>query len=159
MFKDSEIKEKRRPPSFWLKVVVVVAIALIVINAFRVKPPPEKVANSDPPVENTKGVLVDGPVAIEPDGFVSHRMSFPYRSTVKGMFRVRERGPRVTAMILDEENLNKWRQGSEYAAATSTGRVPAGRISRVLEAGTYFLVFDNRDGNKPLVVDASFTVE
>jgi len=159
MFEDSEVKEKRRPPSFWLKIVVVVAIAMIVINVFRVNPPEEKLNRPAPIVEDKKGSLVQEPVSIGSGEFVSYRMSFPYSSILKGSFRVGEKGNRVLVLVLDEENFAKYRDGGEFVSLVSTGLVPAGKINRKLEAGTYYLILDNREGTEPRSVDANFTVE
>jgi len=159
MFEESEAEEKRRPPSFWLKIAVVVAVAMIVINAFRVNPPRDVANRPVPVVEDTKGPVVEEPVAIEADDIAPFRMSFPYASTLKGSFRVREKGNRVLVILVDEANRKKYIEGGEYATLTATGRNPAGKINRKLEAGTYYLIFDNRGGSASLIVDAAFMVE
>lgn len=159
MFERSEVDGRGRPPSFWLKIVVVVAIALIVINAFRVNPPDAIARRQTPFVADTKGPIVQEPITVEVDDNNAYRMSFPYASTLKGSFRVREKGNRVLVLVLDEENRNKYLKGDEYSTLVSTGRNPSGKISRKLDAGTYFLVFDNRGGTAPQIVDAGFVVE
>ena len=159
MFEDSEVKEKRRPPSFWLKIVIVVAIAIIVMNAIRVNPPEEKMNRPAPFVEDKKGPLVHEPVTVEVNGFEVFRMSFPYSSTLKGSFRVRKKENGVLVLVMNEENYMKYREGENFTPLTSTDRNPSGKIDRKLDPGTYFLVFDNRGGAEQQVVDADFSVE
>jgi len=159
MFEESEVEDKRRPPSFWIKIALVVAIAMIVINAIRVNPPEEKANRTAPVVEDTKGPIVQEPFTVEADGIAPYRMSFPYSSTLKGTFRARDKGNRILVMLLDEANRNKYLEGSEYTTLISTGRNPHGKIDRKLDAGTYYLIFDNRGGAKPQIVDANFSVE
>jgi len=63
----------------------------------------------------------------------------------------------VTCLILDEANYEKWRNGDEFTPVNSTGRVPVGRVSREVEPGVYFIVFDNRASqDKNAIVDVSF---
>jgi len=159
MFEESEVKENRRPPSFWLKIVIVVAGAMIVINAFRVNPPEEKMNRPAPVVEDKKGPLVQEPVTVAANSFEAFRMSFPYSSALKGSFRVLEEGNLVLVLVLDEANYTKYRAGGKFTSLVSTGRNPSGKIDRKLEAGTYFLVFNNRGGAEPQIVDANFAVE
>jgi hypothetical protein len=50
--------------------------------------------------------------------------------------------------------------GRKLPAATSTGNVPSGTISRVLTPGVYYLVLDNRASkDKPANLELDFTVE
>lgn len=159
MFAEAEVEEKRRPVSFWLKIVLVVAIAMIVINAIRVNPPEEKANRPAPAVEDTKGPVVEQPITVEADGIIPYRISFPYASTLRGSFRVREKGNRILVMVMDEENRNKYLEGAEYVTLVSTGRNPSGNVNRKLEAGRYYLIFDNRGNTEPVMVDAGFMVE
>lgn len=76
MFEHSTVEEKGHPLSFWLKIIGVVAIALIIINVFRVNSPQGGGTPPVPVVEDTKGPVVQDAISIEPSGFVPYRIAF-----------------------------------------------------------------------------------
>jgi hypothetical protein len=161
MFDSSDIKEKKRGAAFWLKIAAGVVLVLLAFNVYRVnrtEPPP---ASPTPvPVQYTKGEIVSGRISIESGDFMSYRIALNHRSMITGNFRVVGKDPWITCLVLDETNFEKWRAGNEFTAVNSTGSVPVGRVSRELEPGTYFLVFDNRSSqDKIALVDVSFSVE
>lgn len=159
MFENSDLKEPRPLLMFWLKIILVVAAALAVVNFFRVNPPPDRAIDTPHIVEDTKGVVVKDVVEVAPGSIVSYRLSFPYRSRLKGSFRVREKGTRVLVMVTDETNLSRSPDAIDFSSIVSTGSVPKGVINTTLEAGTYFLVIDNRASIETALVDADFLVE
>lgn len=145
-----------------LTIIGCVIVALFVINLIRLNPPaalqdeaptPEVSSHSD-------GPIVNGEIAIEPGSFLQYRLNFNYRSTIKGTFKVRYGSPWIACLILTEPNFEKWKAGQEFVATNSTGKVPKGVISRRLEAGVYYLVFDNRTSQqKATSAEADFSVE
>lgn len=154
MFENSEVRTTRRSAAFWLTLVFCLLAALFLINLVRVNVPDRKTAAATPFVApHTEGTIASEVARIDAGGFLSFRANFIHRATVNGQFRVDGNGPWVTFLILDEDNYQKWRAGEEFAAAVSTGRVPSGRVARVLEAGTYFLIFDNRLSETDVVLD------
>jgi len=161
MFEHSEIKETKRGPAFWFKVAGGILLVLLAYNIYRVNRPELPSASPTPvPVEYTEGEIVNGRTSIGPGEFDSYRADFNHKTTIKGNFRVASPDQRIAFMILDESNFEKWRSGNDFTAATTTGNVPSGHVVRVLEPGTYFLVFNNKASlDRSVVVDTSFTAE
>ena len=161
MFENSEIKILRRGPSFWLTAAFCAAAVLFVINLVRVnRPRPQTLQTAKAPVEpHFQGTIANERSAIESGGTLPFRVHFNYRSRIKGNFRVARSEPRILFLILDEKNYEAWARGNEFTAAVSTGNVPAGEISRILDAGTYFLIFDNRSSEIRAVVDIHLRAE
>lgn len=146
----------------WITIIGCVIVALFVINLFRVNPPAASNEASPTPVVNphTEGPIVTGRVNIEPGAFLQYKLNFNYKSTVRGVLRVPRGEPRIACLILNESNFEKWKSGSEFVAATSTGPVPRAHITRTLDTGVYYLVIDNRASKeKTAEVDADFYVE
>jgi hypothetical protein len=160
MFNDSN-SSGRRGAGFWLKVGSAVVILLLAYNFYRVNRTDAPPASPTPvPVQYTEGDIVNGRISIEPNAYLPYRFDLNHRLAISGNFRVAGKDPWITCLILDEANYEKWRSGDEFVAVNSTGRVPVGRVSRELEPGTYFLLFDNRSSREKFaVVDVSFSVE
>ncbi|PYS86348.1 MAG: hypothetical protein DMF62_16205 [Acidobacteria bacterium] len=138
-----------------------VVVALFILNLFRVNRPTAD-GNAATPETHvyTEGVLVSGNANIEPDSFLQYRIDLNRRAKLKGTFQVPGGKPRIACLILTESDFEKWMSGGNYRAATSTGNVASGTISRVLAPGVYFLVLDNRTSkDNPANVELDFTVE
>lgn len=161
MFNNSDIKEQKRGAGFWLKIAAAVFLILLGYNFYRVnRSEPPSASPTPVPVQYTEGEIANEQITIEPGRFMPYRMNFNHRAIINGDFRVAGKDPWIVCLILDETNFEKWRAGNEFTAVNSTGRVPVGRVSRALEPGTYFLVFDNRAStDKKAVVDLLFTSE
>jgi hypothetical protein len=155
MFKDAEVREVRRGWAFRLSIAFCVAAALFVLNLIRVNlPERSRLAAATPFVApHNEGKIASEIARIEPGETLPFRANFNHRVTVIGTFRVTNDGPRVAFFIFDEANYRNWQAGEEFTSATATGKVPSGRISRVLNAGIYYFVFDNREGEKDSVLD------
>jgi hypothetical protein len=155
MFEDSEVKMPRRGRSFWFTAVFCVFAALFVFNIFRVNRPPTQTNETTRSFvqEHSEGQIALERSIVEGGDFLPFRVNFNYRSSIKGTFRVAGSEPRILFLILDDKNFESWRTGGEFTTFVSTGKVPSGTVSRVLEAGTYFIVFDNRGAEKRAVVD------
>jgi len=158
MFDDSDIKEPKRGPAFWLKIAGGVLLILLAYNFYRVnRSDPIATSPTPVPVQYSEGEIASEQISIEHGGFMSYRVNFNHRATINGNFRVAGHDPRITCLILDEANFEKWRNGNEFTAVNSTGRVPVGRVSREVGPGIYFLVFDNRASqDKNAIVDVLF---
>ena len=161
MFENSEIRILRRGPSFWLTAAFCAIAVLFIINLFRVnRPTTQPSASSTPIVErHFEGTIARERSIIEAGETLPFRVHFNYRSKIKGSFRVAGGEPRILFLVLDNKNYEAWARNVEFAAAVSTGQVPAGEASSVLEAGTYFLIFDNRGSDKRAVVDIELNAE
>lgn len=154
MFESTEIGAVRRGPGFWLSAAICAIAVLFVVNLVRVNRPEKDQAAATPFVKpHTEGRIASEISRIEPGGILPFRANFNYRVTVKGSFRVNSNDAKVAFLIMDEDNYRKWQRNEEFTSVTSTGMVPAGRVTRVLEPGTYYFVFDNRRSEKDVVVD------
>ena len=157
MFETSFVREAKRSPSFWLSGALCVIAVLFVLNVYRVNRPAKTTAARSKFVpQYTEGPIANERAGIEPGAYLSFRVNFNHRSTVVGSFRVVRSEPRIAFLILDEANFQKWNSNQEFVSAVSTGKVPAGQVTRVLEAGVYFLILDNRSSDKPAIVDFEF---
>ena len=161
MFETSEVNEPRRSFSFWLTAVFVAAAILFVLNLVRVNRQPAAGSSlaKDFVEEHFEGSIADERSVIEAGETLPYRVHFNYRSTIKGNFRVAGGEPRVPFLLLDQKNYEAWSRGDDFASAVSTGKVPAANVWRVLEAGTYFLIFDKRASEKLAVVDVNLKAE
>src|SRR5829696_4697757 len=160
MFETSLVREAKRSPSFWLSAVLCVLALLFVLNVLRVNRQTETINTQVAIVpEHTEGPIANERATIEAGAFLPYRVNFNHRDTIEGTFRVVRSEPRIAVYILDEANFQKWNSNQEYATAAFTGTVPAGRVARVLEPGTYYLIFDNRFSEKPAVVDIDFAAK
>jgi hypothetical protein len=160
MFESSEVREPRRGLSFWLTAAFIVLLILFVVNLVRVNQRPVQTGAPKPIVEeHFEGTIANERTVIEPGETLPFRVHFNYRSTIKGNFRTGSNDQRVLFIILDEGNYEAWARGGEYKTLVSTGKAPAANVSRVLEDGTYFLIFDNRGSEKTVVVDIDLRAE
>jgi len=159
MFDSSNIREPKRGLGFWLKIAGGVLLILLAYNFYRVnRTDPIATSPTPVPVQYSEGEIATGQISIEPSGFMSYRVNLNHRATINGSFRVAEKDPWITCLILDDANFEKWRDGSEFTPVNSTGRVPIGRVSREVGPGIYFLVFDNRASqNESAFVDVAFS--
>jgi len=160
MFETSEVREPRRSFSFWLTAAFIVLAILFVVNLVRVN---RRTAQIEPAKsiveEHFEGTIANERSVIEPGETLPYRVHFNYRSSIKGSFRVAGGEPRVQLLILDESNYEAWARSAEFKSAVSTGKVPAANVSLVLDAGTYFLIFDNRGSEKRAAVDIDLRAE
>ncbi len=160
MFENSEVKEQKRGASFWLKIGGGVIVVLVLLNVIRINRSEPVPANPTPlPVAHTEGQIVNERIAIEAGGYRSYRINFNHKDSIRGEFRVAGEKPKITVLVVSEENFEKWKAGSEFTAETSIKDLWQGKVVRSLEPGKYFLVFDNRSSEIPAVVDTSFAVK
>ncbi|MEO6333671.1 MAG: hypothetical protein ABIO91_01690, partial [Pyrinomonadaceae bacterium] len=125
----------------------------------RVNRPHSTAIETAPVTYSTPGSLISGDLTIPSRDFHVRRIDLNRRSTLTGLFKTGNIQSRVSVLVIDEQNYNKWKINSEYTAVTQTGYVPGGKITPVLEPGTYFVVIDNRDGETPQFVRAEFKLE
>ncbi|MGH9949041.1 MAG: hypothetical protein ACRD6X_17860 [Pyrinomonadaceae bacterium] len=158
MFESSEVKEQKHGAAFWFKIGGGVIVLLVILNTFRVNLP-EAAEPAPLPSIHTEGKIADGRTVIEPGGFWSYRVNFNYSAAIKGYYRVAGGRPKITFVILDAANFEKWSSGSEFLGETSIRDLASGQFERKLNAGEYFLVFDNRNSQNPAVLDLSIWVK
>ena len=62
---------------------------------------------------------------------------------VVGQFEVEGRPSDVDCMLMDSESFLKWRKGEEVKHLYKSGRTRSGKIDVKVQAGEYYLIFDN----------------
>jgi hypothetical protein len=160
MFESPETKRSQKSAAFWVTMVFCALSVLFVLNLIRVNIPERNAANAKPFVPpHTEGKIAYEVARIDAGSLLPYRANFNRRVTVKGQFSVDREGPWITMLILDEKNYQQWQSGGEFAAAVSTGKVPFGKVNRVLEPGTYYFVFDNRGSDKDVFADIDLNAE
>ncbi len=143
----------------WSAIVVVVLLLLALMQIVRVNQPSPSVEEKTQPHYTSMGPLVNGPVAIPPRDFFSKPFNLNRRSKLTGTFRTANLRSRVSTLVISAEHLQPWKLSSDHPFLTRTGYVPGGKMNLVLEAGTYVLVIDNREGDENQSVDVDFHLE
>lgn len=161
MFEPTILSSEPKQRSIWPGILAVVLLLLGVIYIYRVNSErpvtPETAAAS---FKSTTGVVVEGPVVIEAGAFLSFKMDFNSRVNLKGRFYSGSKTSNIDCLLLSKDAFELWQSGKEYKAVSQTGYVPGGKIVRVVDPGTYFLVFDNRKAGEPEKnIDAHFEID
>lgn len=142
---------------YWPALVIALLVLLALIQMARVNEPP-----AERPLTQTytaKGALVHEDIKIPAHDFYVRSMNLNRRGKITGTFRTESIKSKVSVLVMDENNFNKWKSELDHAVVIQTGYVPAGRIAPVLEPGIYFLVIDNRQGDAPAKVRCEFILE
>jgi hypothetical protein len=145
----------------WPIIAIAVLMVLFGIQILRVNKP-ASVPNSASEVRTyTKaGPLVSGQLVIPAADHYSSRIDLNRRAKISGEFKTADLRSRVSVLVMKEADFDNWKTDLEYKnSIVETGYVPGGKISPVLEPGTYFLVIDNRRNNSPQSVRADFALE
>ena len=130
----------------WAGIIGVVIIIIAVIQIFRVNPPERPQAAAEPKIAWTEGVVFNGPSEVAAGDFLSYPLYLNRRATLKAFFTTGKHDKRLASMVISEKDFNMWKSGSEVPVVMTTGVVPRGTITKVLEAGNYFFILDNRAG-------------
>jgi hypothetical protein len=142
----------------WPIAVVVVLLFLIAVQMLRVNRPIPSVAQ--PIVTySTPGPLLSGNLTIPAQDSYFRQIDLNRRTTLSGVFRTPAIKSRVSVLVVDKANFEKWKVNLAFHSVTQTGYVPGGKISPVLQPGTYFLVIDNRSNERPESVYVNFNLE
>lgn len=156
-----EERQKRNWNWTWAGIASVVLILIAVIQVVRVNPPSR---SADTPAESkaiwTEGTIFSGVAEIPANGFLSFPVNLNRKATFKGFFRTGSDDRRLGATIIRSTELENWKADSEVAPIVSTGSVPRGFITRVIEPGHYVLLIDNRmNGDAMKLIESDFKVE
>lgn len=130
----------------WAGIVGVVIIIVAVIQIFRVNPPAEKNVVADAKPRWTEGEVFKGPGQVAAGAELSYPINLNRRATLKAYFTTGKSEIKLASSVLKAEDFNMWKSGTEVKPIVSTGMVPRGTITRVLEPGNYIFVLDNRAG-------------
>lgn len=145
----------------WTGIMIVVLGLIGLIQIFRVNPPAERSERITPtPFLATIGTIIDGPIEIASNGFLSYPMNFNHRVKFKGSFTTGETPKRLECLVIPAKDFEAWKNGAEVPAVVRTGLVPRGRIDRMIDAGNYLLIIDNRrDTEVKKILESEFSVE
>ena len=140
-------EQRKRTWSYtWSGIIGVVIVIIAVIQIFRVNPPDQPEAVAEPKIVWTDGVVFNGPVDIAAGAFLSYPINLNRKATLKVFFRTGKHDKKLGSVLISEKDFNMWKSGSEVPMVTTTGAVPRGTITRVLEPGSYVFILDNRNG-------------
>ena len=158
---EEEARSSRSYSDFLWPVIVITVVAILIgIQALRVNNPGDTpVTETAPVVYSTPGPLLSGNVSIAGGEFLSNRITLNRRAKVSGEFQTGSVKSKVAVVVLDEGEFEKWKLQTDFKARARTGYVPGGKVSPVLEPGTYFLIIDNRANPNPQAVQADFVLE
>ncbi|HKP68791.1 MAG TPA: hypothetical protein VJV05_05885 [Pyrinomonadaceae bacterium] len=145
----------------WPVIAIVVVMILAAIQILRVNRPVEITAEEETPtIKYTNGgPLVTGSLWIDPNAFHSVRVDLNRKAKIAGTFTTQNSKQRVSVLVLDESNFEKWKSQIEFVPIVATGPVPRGRVSPVVGPGTFFLVIDNRANDNKQYLEADFTLD
>ncbi len=140
--------------------IIVVVIAILVIgNAYRVNRPVQK-PMAPPAPKYTYGTVVDEQFVVEKGSHRRFRFDLNRSTKLIGKYITAKRASNVGLLVLDEENYKKFEAREEFKPTVRTGNIPGGQVDRMMEPGTYYLVFDNtHEPEFDRVVEASFAVD
>ncbi|MBC7899934.1 MAG: hypothetical protein H7070_07750 [Saprospiraceae bacterium] len=133
----------------WPQIFIVVILLLGGVHLYRVNAVRPGGAANLPKFISTTGAVVDGPLVVQAESFLPLKMDFNARVTLKGWFATGSARSRIECLVLNKDAFELWKNGREYQAVAKTGYLPSGRIERVLEPETYYLIFDNQRAGEP----------
>src|SRR6476661_4978935 len=146
----------------WQRTAVVAIAILAGLQFFRANLPLTAPAEELPAKRYTTGVIVDAPVVIPPRDHLSYKAEFNRRTKITGEFFTANNKIRIECLLLDAANYELWNASSTYRSISATGYVPGGKVVRVVEPGTYYIVISNRsapDSDVEKSVQVKFAAE
>lgn len=143
----------------WTGIVGVVIIIIAVVQIFKVNPPGQIGTAGSRPFW-TEGQIFKGAAEVPENGFLSYPLNLNRRSTLSAFFTTGRNDRRLTGAVIKAEDFNMWKLGEEVKTVLSTGQVPRGTMSRVLEPGNYLFLLDNRSSGEVIrLTDLEVSVE
>lgn len=130
----------------WGGIIGVVIIIIAVIQIVRVNPPERPQAAAEPKIIWTEGEVFKGDAEVAAGEFLSYPLNLNRKATLKAFFTTGKSDKRLASMVISEKDFNMWKSGSEVKMFMTTGIVPRGTITHVLEPGNYLFILDNRAG-------------
>lgn len=155
-----EERQKRNWNWTWAGIASVVLILIAVIQIVRVNPPSRSSETAQSKPIWTEGTIFSGVAEVTANGFLSFPVNLNRKATLKGFFTTGSSDRRLGATIIRSGDLDNWKAGSEVPTIVSTGAVPRGFITRVIEPGNYVLIIDNRMNADTLkLAESDFRIE
>jgi hypothetical protein len=143
----------------WPIAVVAVLLLLLAIQILRVNRPRRAVTEIQPVTYSTPGPLISDDIVIPARDFYVREFKLNRRTALSGSFQTGNIKARVSVLVMDEPNYEKWKLNSDYHAFAETGYVPGGKVAPVLAPGTYFVVIDNRANESSQRPTTEFVLE
>ena len=142
----------------WPWIFAAVLLALAAIQVVRVNAP-KPAEDQTEAFHATEGSVLDGNYIVPAGDLLAVRMDLNHRVKLTGRFRTPARRYLIETLVMDAANFERWKAGAGFERLSQTGAVPGGKISLVMEAGTYYLVLNNRGGSGDTPVEAHFSVD
>lgn len=147
-------------PHILFAAVIAFAAIVAAIFLFRANPPAEVRTKNEIKREFTYGNFVSGPLTVPKNELLAFKFELNRKAGLTGKFVTENYKPRIAVSVVSPEALETMKSGGEITPITTTGEVPGGIITRKLEPGAYYVVFDNRRGSGDVLVqEADFTIE
>lgn len=143
----------------WPAIAIIVLCILAGIQLIRVNRSPRPTTVAEVVPYSTPGALLSGNVSIPGSDYYSARITLNRRAKLTGDFKTGHIKSRVSVLVMTEYDFERWKLDAEHSTVVKTGYVPGGKISPVLEPGTYFLVIDNRVNEAGLTIHADFVLD
>ncbi|HEX6279328.1 MAG TPA: hypothetical protein VFZ49_04865 [Pyrinomonadaceae bacterium] len=136
----------------WAGIIGVVIIIIGVIQIFRVNPPERPQETTEPKIVWTEGEVFKGEARVDAGGYLSYSLNLNRRATLKVFFTTGKHDVKLDSSVIKAEDFNMWKNGEGVPTQVTTGLVPRGTITKVLEPGNYFFLLDNRKGTETVVL-------
>ena len=135
----------------WAGIVGVVLIVIAVIQIFRVNPP-ERQSSAETKIKWTEGEVFKGRAEVAAGAELSYPINLNRKATLKAYFTTGKNDKKLGSSVIRADDFNMWKSGREVQTFVTTGVVPRGTITKVLEPGNYLFLLDNRAGNETIVL-------
>ncbi|HSK72230.1 MAG TPA: hypothetical protein VK892_11075 [Pyrinomonadaceae bacterium] len=89
-------------------------------------------------------VIAEKAFTVKESGYTWFDFTFEQTTDLKGRSRATGGKNDIEVYILDSDNFENWKNGNEFRAYYSSGRVTVASFDVRLPKGTYHLVFSNR---------------
>lgn len=143
----------------FLGAIALLAFAVVALVLFRANPPVETNSNVQPKREFTFGNFIQGSQLVPKGELLAFKFELNRKTTLRGNFSTPRNDVRINCLIITAEDLAALKEQREVKPLIETGIVPKGEITRQFGPGEYYVVFDNRNGEKDLpLTDVYFSV-
>lgn len=153
-------QRKRTWTYTWPGIIGIVLIIVAVIQIFRVNPPDQRTIDAEPKVVWTEGEVFSGEAEVAASEHLSFPINLNRKATLKAYFTTGRHDTRLDSTVIKASDFNMWKSRSDVLAVVSTGLVPRGTITRVLEPGNYLFILDNRTGTEAIkLIETDIKIE
>lgn len=151
--------DRIRPYIFSAAAIAACAVVAIIFF-IRANPPETQAVIESTKPKFTYGKFITAPLGVPAGEMSAHRFNLNRKTGLSGKFSTENYGPRLELFIVTAAEFEKMKAGSEFEFITTTGNVPGGTVIRTFEPGDYYVVFDNRKGKEPILLqEAEFEIK